>query len=170
MAAWAAEYAGYLTTAAEHLRQTAKQAEDRCVEALIKRKALHVTSQDELEPEELRLAAKARSMSHASALLALLAIEIALKGYQIRDKGERTRGHDLQCLFDTLNKETKARLEELGPEVEKTLKKYRKGFVSLRYQFEELGNLKKVSIPRPSDPSHKAATRIVDALIEDVVN
>ena len=126
-----------------------------------------MTSPAELESEERQLVAKARSMGHASALLSLLAIEIALKGYQIRDRGRHTHAHDLQCLFDSLNTETKTRLKEIGPEVPETLSKHCIGFVSLRYQFEELGNSTGVGIPKARDPLHTAATRIVEALMEE---
>ena len=43
---------------------------------------------------------------------------------------------------------------------------HRKGFVSLRYPFEELFSLNSVVIPRPSDPLHAVATKIREALIE----
>ena len=161
-AAWAAEFALYVTEAADHLRKTAIEAERLCSEALIEK--------DQEKPvgaEERRLIARTRSMSHASALLALLAIEIALKGYQIRDCGRHQTHHCLQKLFDSLKEETKARLKELGPEVTETLRKYQQGFVSLRYQFEELGNDRSVVIPRPSDPLHAVAMQIVEALIEE---
>ncbi len=160
----AAAYAGYMTEAAQELQQTAREAEKNCSQARTNRQAPPLTSRADLEPKELRLALRARSMSHASALLSLLAIEIALKGWQILDCGKHTRGHDLQCLFDSLNTETQAHLKELGPEVTETLSTHRKGFVSLRYQFEELGKSKGVVIPKPSDPLHTAVTRIVEDL------
>ena len=149
--------------AAEQLRQTAMQEEQQCSEALVE--------EDQGKPvgaEGRRLIARTRSMSHASALLALLAIEIALKGYQIRDCGRHETCHDLQKLFNSLKEETKARLKELGPEVTETLRKHQRGFVTLRYQFEELGNDTSVGIPRPSDPLHELATKIVEALIEEL--
>lgn len=161
-AAWAAAYAGYMAEAAYHLQQTAIEAERLCSEALIE--------EDQGKPvgaEGRRLIARTRSMSHASALLALLAIEIALKGYQIRDCGRHQTHHCLQKLFDSLKEETKARLKELGPEVTETLRKYQQGFVSLRYQFEELGNDRSVVIPSPNEPLHEVATQIVEALIEE---
>ena len=142
------------------------QAEKCCAEALMSRQVQQLTLV-ELEPEERRLVARARSMSHASALLSLLGIEIALKGYQIRDCGGHTHTHDLQHLFDSLKSETKSRLEEIGPEVSETLSKHRKGFVSLRYQFEDSGDSRPVVIPRPSDPLHSAAMSIVEALIRE---
>ena len=166
-AMWAAEYAWYMTKAAKQLQQTAREAEKSCSQAVTSRQAPKFTSLDEWEPEELELALRARSMGHASALLSLLAIEIALKGWQILDCGKHTRGHNLQRLFDSLKTETKAHLEELGPEVTETLKKHRKGFVSLRYPFEELGKSKGVSIPKPNDPLHTAVTRIVEDLIKE---
>ena len=166
-ATWAAEYAGYLTEAAKQLRLTAMQAEKICSQALTSRQAPQLASWVDLEPEEHRLAVKALSMSHASALLSLLAIEIALKGWQTLDRRQHARDHDLQRLFDSLNTETKAHLKELGPEVTKTLEKHHKGFVSLRYQFEELGKSKGVVTPKPSDPLHTAVTRIVEALMEE---
>ena len=166
-AMWAAEYAGDMTEAAKQLQQTAREAEKSCSQALTSRQAPKLTSLDELEPEERELALRARSMSHASALLSLLAIEIALKGWQILDCGKHTRGHDLQCLFDSLKTETKAHLKELCPEVTETLSNHPNGFVSLRYQFEELGKSKGVVPPKPSDPLHTAVTRIVEDLMEE---
>lgn len=165
-AAWAAECAGYLTEAAEHLRQTAMQEVERCSESLGNRQAPQ-TSWDDLEPEELRLAVRARSMSHASALLSLFALEIALKGYQIRDCGQHSRDHDLQRLFDSLNSETRTRLEELGPEVPETIKKHHDAFCSLRYQFEKLGDSRRVTIPKPVDPLHGVARTMVEALAQE---
>ena len=165
-ARWAAEYAGYMTEAAKLRRPTAMQAEES-FQALTNRQAPPSTSPDELVPEERRLRDKARSMSHACALLSLLAIEIALKGWQILDCGQHARDHDLQVLFDSLKTETRAHLEKLGPEVTETLKTHPTGFVSLRYQFEELGNSESVVIPKPSDPLHTAATRIVQDLMEE---
>ena len=107
-------------------------------------------------------------MSHASALLALLGTEIALKGYQILDKGKHEQHHDLGRLFDSLNTETKAHLSELGPEVAATLQERPKGFVSLRYQFEDLGKGRPVTVPRPDDALHEAAAMVVEALIGEL--
>ena len=161
---WASEFAGYITEAAEHLRQTAMQEVEQYSEAV-----------GEEDPgmtdgaEQIRLLFRARAMSLASALLALLAIELALKAYQIRERGQHETGHDLQKLFDSLNEETRTRLKNLGPEVTETLGNHRQGFVSLRYLFEELGNARSVAIPRPDDPLHAAATKILEALKEELV-
>ena len=160
-AAWVSDFAGYMTEAAEHLRQTAMYAEQQCYEAVVE--------EDQGKPigaEGRRLVARTRAMSLASALLALFAIELALKAHQIRDCGQHKNWHDLQKLFDSLNEETKTRLKKLGPEVTETLRNHRKGFVSLRYPFEELFSLNSVVIPRPSDPLHAVATKIREALIE----
>ncbi len=125
-------------------------------------------SSAELEPEERRLFTSARSTSHAGALLSLFAIEVALKAYQIRDRGQQSKNdHDLARLFESLNEETRARLKELCPEVMETVTKHRKGFVSLRYQFEELGESKGVKIPKATDPLHGVAPQIVEALLEE---
>ena len=112
-------------------------------------------------------------MGHASALLALLGMELALKAYQILDKGQHEHGHDLGRLFDSLNAETKARLSELGPEVAATLQEYPQGFVSLRYQFEELGKGTSVAVPRDDalhydDALHEAVAMVVEALIGEL--
>lgn len=151
-----------MTEAADCLRQAAMEAEQQFSE--------EVGEEDRREPEgaeERRLFARTRAMSLASALLALFAIELALKAYQIRDCGQHETGHDLQKLFDSLKEETKARLEKLGPEVTDTLRNHRQGFVSLRYSFEELFNSISVAIPRPSDPLHAVAMQIVEALIKE---
>lgn len=128
--AWAAEYAKFLTEAAAHLRETAIDAEDRCFESLTNRQVGRLTSLDGLTPEEHCLVARARATSHASALLSLLAIEIALKGYQIRDHGQHTRAHDLLSLFDSLNPDTRQRLDALDPKLVETLGRHHLGFVS----------------------------------------
>ena len=167
-AAWAAEYAKFMTEAAAHLRQAAMDAEDRCFESLTNRRVGRLTSLDELKPEEHSLVAKTRATSHASALLSLLAIEIALKGYQIRDGHRHMRAHDLLSLFDSLNPETRQRLEALDSELVETLNRHRLGFVSLRYQFEELGNLERVAIPKSTDSLHEVAELVVEALIEEL--
>ena len=167
-ATWAAGYAKFMTEAAAHLRLTAMDAEDRCLESLTNRQVRQLPSLDELKPEEHTLVARARATSHASALLSLLAIEIALKGYQIRDRGQHAHEHDLLSLFDSLNPETRQRLEALGPELIETLKRHHLGFVSLRYQFEELGNMERVAIPKSTDPLHGVAELVVEALIEEL--
>ena len=100
-------------------------------------------------------------------LLSLFALEIALKGYQILDCGRHTHDHDLRRLFDSLSSETKTRLKELGPEVPETIEKHHNGFVSLRYQFEEVGDSKRVAIPRAVDPLHGAARTMVEALAQE---
>lgn len=120
-----------------------------------------------MKPEERRLFARARATGHAGALLSLFAIELALKAYQIRDKGQHENEHDLRKLFDSLNEETKARLKELCPEVTETVTTHHKGFVSLRYQFEELGKSKGVKIPKSTDPLHGVAKTIAEALREE---
>ena len=168
-ATWAAEFAGYMTEAAEHLRQTAMQAEECCAQALEGRQVPRLRSLDDLEPEELGLVVRARSMSHASALLSLFALEIALKGYQILDCGRHTHDHDLRRLFGSLSSETKRRIKKLGPEVPETIKKHHNGFVSLRYQFEELGDSRRVAIPKAGDPLHGAARTMVEALAQEPV-
>ena len=162
-AAWVADFALYMNKAAEHLRQTAMQAEQQCPEAVVEEDQGKTVG-----AEGRRLVARTRAMSLASALLALFAIELALKAYQTRDCGRHETWHDLQKLFDSLNEETKTRLKELGPEVTETLRNYPKGFVSLRYPFEELFNSRSVVIPRPSDPLHAVATKISEALIEQL--
>ena len=126
-----------------------------------------LTSPAELEPEEHRLFTRARSTGHAGALLSLFAIEVALKAYQIRDRGQHENEHDLRKLFDSLNEETRARLTELCPEVTETVTKHHKGFVSLRYQFEELGKSKGVKIPKSTDPLHGVAKKVAEALREE---
>ena len=166
-ASWAAEYAGYFAEAAERLRDTATQAEQECYESLRSRGVRRLNSRAELEPEERRLVMRARSTGHASALLSLFAIEVALKAYQILDRGQHESEHDLAKLFDSLDEETKARLKEVCPEVTETVTKHRKGFVSLRYQFEELGKSKGVKIPKSTDPLHKVPTKIANALREE---
>ena len=168
LAAWAAEYAGYLNEAAKHLQETAIQSQERCLEALERREVQQFDGPGELEPEEGLLFREARAMGHASALLALLGMELALKAYQILDKGQHEHGHDLGRLFDSLNAETKARLSELGPEVAATLQEYPQGFVSLRYQFEELGKGTSVAVPRPDDALHEAVAMVVEALIGEL--
>ena len=167
-ASWAAEYAGYFAEAAECLRDTATQAEQECYESLSSRGVRPPISRAELEPEERRLLTRARSTDHAGALLlTLFAIEVALKAYQIRDRGQHENEHDLAKLFDSLNEDTKTRLNELCPEVTETVTKHAKGFVSLRYQFEELGKSKGVKIPKSTDPLHGVAKRIAEALREE---
>ena len=167
-ASWAAEYAGYLAEAAESLRDTATQAEQECYESLRSRGVRRLVASAELEPEERRLFTRARSTSHAGALLSLFAIEVALKAYQIRDRGQHENEHDLRKLFDSLNEETKARLRQLCPEVTEAVTKHHKGFVSLRYQFEELGKSKRVKIPKSTDPLHGVAKKITEALREEL--
>ena len=166
-ASWAAEYAGYLAEAAESLLDTATQAEQECYESLKHRGVRRLVPSVELEPEERRLVTRARSTGHAGALLSLFAIEVALKAYQIRDRGKHENEHDLTKLFDSLNEETKARLKELCPEVTETVTKHHEGFVSLRYQFEELGKSKGVKIPKSTDPLHGVAKKIAEALREE---
>ena len=166
-ASWAAEYAGYFAEAAERLRDTATQAEQECYESLRSRGVRRLVSRAELEPEERRLVMRARSTDHAGALLSLFAIEVALKAYQILDRGQHENEHDLAKLFDSLKEETKARLKEVCPEVTETVTKHRKGFVSLRYQFEELGKSKGVKIPKSTDPLHGVPTKIAKALREE---
>ncbi len=124
-------------------------------------------SSAELEPEERRLFASARSTSHAGALLSLFAIEVALKAYQIRDRDKHENEHDLRKLFDSLNEETKARLKDLCPEVTEVVTKHHEGFVALRYQFEELGKSRGVKIPKSTDPLHGVARKIAEALREE---
>ena len=166
-ASWAAEYAGYFAEAAESLRDTAEQAEQQCSESLWSRGIRSLTPQTELEPGERRLLTRARSTGHTSALLAVFAIELGLKAYQIRDRGQHQKGHDLRKLFDSLNEETKARLKKLCPEVTETVTKHRDGFVSLRYQFEKLGESKSVQIPKSTDPLYEVATRLAESLREE---
>lgn len=167
-ASWAAEYAGYYAEAAESLRDTATQAEQECYESLSSRGVRPPVSLADLEPEERRLFTRARSAGHVSALVSLFAIEVALKAYQIRDKGQHNKNeHDLARLFDSLNGETKKRLVEVCPEVTETVTKHRKGFVALRYQFEELGESKGVSNPKSTDPLHGVAKKIAEALREE---
>ena len=157
-AEWAAEFAWYLNQVVELLLKTAEQTLGE----------LEATREpEEWRLEEWRLAAKTRAMAHTSALQALLAIEIALKAYQIRDTGQNTHTHNLQCLFDSLKDATRTRLENLGPEIRGTFEKYPKGFVELRYPFEQLGNSECFYIPRPTDPLYVAAKRIVEALKMD---
>ncbi|MXX68815.1 MAG: HEPN domain-containing protein [Gemmatimonadales bacterium] len=164
---WAAEFAGYFAEAAESLRDTASQAEQECCESLESRGVQAWGSSTELEPQEHQLFVRARATGHAGALLSLFAIEVALKAYQIRDMGEYEREHDLRKLFDSLNKTTKARLEELCPGVTETVTKHRNGFVSLRYLFEELGKSKRAEIPKSADPLHGVAKKIAEALREE---
>ena len=166
-AQWAAEFAWYSNQAAEHLLKTAAQTLDDLVAKLDRRKGTSADNWKPREPEEIRLAGKTRAMAHTSVLQALLAIEIALKAYQIRDTGQYTRTHNLQCLFNSLKDETRTRLENLGPEIKSTLQKHPMGFVDLRYPFEQLGNSKEFDIPRPTDPLYVAATKIVEALMMD---
>lgn len=166
-ASWAAEYAGYFAEAAERLRDTATQAEQDCYESLRSRGVRAPIRRAVLEPEERRLVTRARSMSHASALLSLFAIEVALKAYQIRDSGQHKSEHDLTKLFNSLKEETRARLKELCPEVTETVTRHRNGFVSHRYQFEELGKSKGVKIPESTDPLHAVAKKIVEALSQE---
>ena len=64
-AMWAAEYAWYMTEAAKQLQQPAMDAEKSYSQALTSRQAPKLSSLAELEPEERRLALRARSMSHA---------------------------------------------------------------------------------------------------------
>ena len=168
-ASWAAEYAGYFAEAAESLRNTATQAEQECYESLSSRGVRPPIARAELEPEERRLITRARSADHAGALLSLFAIEVALKAYQIRDRGQHENEHDLAKLFDSLNEETKTRLKALCPEVTDTVTRHANGFVTLRYQFEELGNSKGVKIPKPTDPLHGVAKKIAEALREEPV-
>jgi len=120
-----------------------------------------------MEPEERRLVARARATGHAGALLSLFAIEVALKAYQILDRGQHENEHDLRKLFDSLNEETRARLKELCPEVTETVATHHRGFISLRYQFEELGKSKGVKIPKPTDPLHGVAKTIAEVLREE---
>ena len=166
-ASWAAEYAGYFAEAAQCLRDTAEKAEQQCYESLKSRGVQSLPPRSELEPEEGRLVTRARSMGHASALLSLFAIEVALKGYQDREKVQHESGHDLKRLLGSLSRDTKARLRELCPELTDTVTTYRNGFVSLRYQFEELGESKSVTIPRSTDPLHGVAKKIAEALRDE---
>ncbi len=164
-ASWAAEYAGYFAEAAESLRDAAERAEKECSESLGSRGAQHPLSSTELEPEERRLFARARSTGHAGALLSLFAIEVALKAYQILHKGQHDRNqHNLVKLYDSLNDETKARLTTVCPELTEIVTKHRKAFVSLRYQFEDLGKSKGVKIPKPTDPLHEVAKKLAEPL------
>ena len=166
-AEWAAEFAWYSNQVGEHLLETAAQTLDDLVAKVDRRKGTSADNWKPREPEEIRLASKTRAMAHTSVLQALLAIEIALKAYQIRDTGQNTRTHNLQRLFNSLKDETRTRLENLGPEIKSTLQKHPEGFVDLRYPFEQLGNLKRFDIPRPTDPLYVAATKIVEALKMD---
>ena len=166
-ASWAAEYAGYFAEAAESLRNTATQAEQECYESLSSRGVRPPIARAGLEPEERRLITRARSAGHVSALVSLFAIEVALKAYQIRDTGQHEHGHNLAKLFDSLNEETKTRLKELCPEVTDTVTKHAEGFVTLRYQFEDLAKSKGVKIPKPTDPLHGVAKKIAEALREE---
>ena len=166
-ASWAAEYAGYLAEAAESLRDTATRAERECYESLRSRGVRLPVSPAELEPEERRLFTRARSADHGGALLSLFAIEVALKAYQILDRGQHENEHNLAKLFDSLNEATKTRLKELCPEVTDTVTKHAMGFVTLRYQFEELGESKGVKIPKPTDPLHGVAKKIAETLREE---
>ncbi len=163
-ASWAAEFAGYFAEAAERLLDTATQAEQGCYESLKNRGVHRLVSSNECAPEERQLFIRARAAGHAGALLSLFAIELALKAYQIRDCGQHEQEHDLRKLFDSLCEDTKAQLKGLCPEVTETVTKHRKGFVDLRYQFEELGKSKDVKIPKPNDPLHGVAKKITDAL------
>lgn len=164
---WAAEFAWYSNQVVEHLLETAEQTLDDLVAKLDRRKGTNADRWKPREPEEIRLVGKTRAMAHTSGLQALLAIEIALKAYQIRDTGRHTHTHNLQHLFNSLKDETRTRLENLGPEIKSTLQKHPEGFVELRYPFERLGNLEKFDIPRPTDPLYVAAKKIVDALKKD---
>ena len=166
-ASWAAEHACYFAEAAECLRDTAQQAEQQCFESLMRRGVDRLPPRDQMEPEERRLIARARATGHAGALLSLFAIEVALKAYQILDMGQHENEHDLAKLFDSLHEETRARVEELCPEVTRTVTTHRNGFVSLRYQFEELGKSKGVKIPKSTDPLHGVAKKIAEALREE---
>lgn len=166
-ASWAAEYAGYFAEAAECLQDAAQQAEQECAESLWSRGVGSLTSRAQLKPDERRLFTRARATGHAGALLSLFAIEVALKAYQIRDKGQHENEHDLMKLFDSLNEDTKARLKELCPEVTETVTKHHRGFVSLRYQFEELGKSKGVKMLKSTDPLHGVAQTIAAALREE---
>lgn len=166
-ASWAAEHTCYFAEAAECLRDTAQQAEQQCFESLMRRGVDRLPPRDQMEPEERRLFARARATGHVGALLSLFAIEVALKAYQILDRGQHENEHDLAKLFDSLNEETQARLKELGPEVTETVTKHHRGFVSLRYQFEELGKSQGVKIPMPTDPLHGVAKKIAEALREE---
>ena len=166
-ASWAAEYAGSFAEATEGLRHAAEQAEQECAESLWSRGLDRLPSRVQLRPEERRLFARARATGHAGALLSLFAIELALKAYQILDRGQHQKGHDLRKLFDSLNEETKARLKKLCPEVTETVTKHRDGFVSLRYQFEKLGESKSVKIPKSTDPLYEVAKRLAESLREE---
>ena len=166
-ASWAAEYAGYFAEAGECLRDTATQAEQECYESLRSRGVRRLVSRAELDPRERRLVTRARSTDHAGALLSLFAIEVALKAYQILDRGKHENGHDLAKLFDSLNDETRARLQDLCPGVTETVTKHHEGFVSLRYQFEELGKSKGVKIPESNDPLHGVAKKLAETLREE---
>ena len=148
-ASWAAEYAGYLAQASESLRDTATQAEQQCYESLKSRGVRRLDSSAELEPEERRLFTSARSTSHAGALLSLFAIEVALKAYQIRDRGQQSKNdHDLARLFESLNEETRARLKELCPEVMETVTKHRKGLFLSDTNSRSWANRKASRFPR----------------------
>ena len=151
-------YAKFVTEAAAHLRLTAMDAEDRCLESLTNRQVRRLPPLDELKPEEHTLVATARATSHASALLSLLAIAIALKGYQIRDRGQHARMHDLLSFVGSLNPETRQRLEALGPRANRNSQEApsRVCFPTV-YQFEELGNMERVAIPKSIDPLHGVA-------------
>ncbi len=102
-------------------------------------------------------------------MLSLFAIEVALKAYQILDRGQHENEHNLAKLFDSLNEATKTRLKELCPEVTDTVTIHAMGFVTLRYQFEELGKSKGVKIPKPTDPLHGVAKKIAETLREEPV-
>ena len=91
----------------------------------------------------------------------------AQKPIRSATRGQHENEHNLAKLFDSLNEETKARLKELCPEVTDTVTKHAMGFVTLRYQFEELGESKGVKIPKPTDPLHGVAKKIAEALREE---
>ena len=158
---WAAENAAYFLEAAKNLCQDAERVTEDWNISLENQGLEQLPPQADWTPEDWDFCAKARSSGYASALLALLATEIALKAYHIRDLGKHPHDHNLWELFEQLKPSTQAGLKELGSEVPETLKKYRNGFVSLRYIFEDLGNVESVKIPKPSNFLHLVAEKIV---------
>ena len=166
LARWAAIEAEYVLDSARILRQTARDAAECCSKLLKKRGAGELCSLEDLQPgKEHRLGVKARASAHSGELLALLATEIALKGYQILDLPKHDHTHDLWCLFDSLECSTKAELEKRHSSVEPTLREHWSGFgPPRRYLFEKLGKNQPVTIVKPNDILHSVAEEIVQGI------
>ena len=120
-----------------------------------------------------------RGMYLAESILLSLALEIALKAWQRRERqGEPDRSHDLLQLFESLEEATQKRLQAkmpalVDPVLGETLREglrevlcsHRDAFIKWRYSYEtdEEGSLLKMFSP---PTVHQALTVLIDAYHE----